>query len=112
MNKLVEIINIINNHLSTLKSNYRLNYNETYNNNRHTIKIELSEINVIMNIYSFFVMDDSAMNDEQLFRDICYTEFIKNIVFSRATNNKLVNPISNQVMMSFRDIINKATNNE
>lgn len=112
MNKLFEIITIINNHLATIKSNYRLNYIETYNNNKHCIKIELSEINVVLNTYSFFIMESNTNSDEQLFKDVCYTEFIKNIVFSRATNNKLVNPITNKTMMSFRDIINKATNNE
>ena len=113
MNKLFEIITIINNQLATIKSNYRLNYIDTYNNNKHQIKIELSEINVVLNVYSFFIMEESTTNgDDKLFIDVCYTEFIKNIVFSRATNNKLVNPVSNKIMMSFRDIINKSTNNE
>ena len=110
MNELLKIILIINKHLQSIKNNYRLNIRECYKLDTHTIEIKLeNEIDITNNNYVFFVMTRSIDSDEQLFRNVVYEQFIKNIVFSRTTNN--IQDDNGNTILSFRDIINTITNN-
>ena len=106
MSKLQILLDIINNQLLYLKSDYRFYIDKTNTNNIFRITIFVMQFRNHEQI-NVLVMESINRN----FENKVYNELIKNIVFSRATNN-YVDGINATPVLSFRDIINKATNNE
>lgn len=107
MSRLQILLDIINNQLLYLKSDYRFYIDKTNtNNNIFRITIFVMKFRSPEHI-NILVMESINRN----FENKVYNELIKNIVFSKATNNHVVDTNGIPVL-SFRDIINKATNNE
>ena len=123
MNRFHELLDILNKHLVAINKPYsframlnrRVDGNEMlfdvtieYRFNYHEKWTPFLRVNKSMDTRDFTINVDSWVKG---LVDLAYTEFIKNIIFSRTTDNNFTDS-EGEIVPSFRDVITKIINYE